>query len=357
MSDRPTDADPPIEPERWDALARYLAGESAPDEAERMRRWLEAEPGRAELVAAMDRSLARLAFQPPADLDVEAALDRVTARLQEAEVHVFPAPHPREQARPAWTTIALRVAAVLVLLLGGVFVWRTAVDRNQQAASAVATLETRVGQIDSVRLADGTRVVLGPDSRLTVAAAYGEDSREVELSGEALFDVPHDETRPFTVRAGSAVIRDLGTTFSVRNEPGEDVRVVVTSGSVLLHSATAAAGDGVTLAAGERGVLRQDGSVAAEAAGAAEEELAWASGQLVFLDAPLSRVSADLRRWYGVELRAADPALGDRRLTATFRGESRQQVLDIIALALGATVELRGDTAFLRPAALDGAAR
>jgi transmembrane sensor len=61
-------------------------------------------------------------------------------------------------------------------------------------------------------------------------------------------------------------------------------------------------------------------------------------------------VAADLRRWYGVELRVTDTALLRRHVSATFVGDSADRVLDVIALALGARVERRGDTAYLRPA-------
>lgn len=342
----------------WQELARYLAGEADAEQAERVHRWLEAEPARGDLMAKLDRALAGLAAEPTAGVDVEAALASVTAKLDEPVVHDLAARTARrEPARPGWTTIGLRVAAVLALVLGAALVWRTASGPEREVVAAAAVHETRVGQLDSVRLADGTQVVLGPASRLTVTVGYGGSSREVELSGEALFDVPHDDTSPFIVHAGGAVIRDLGTTFSVRNEPGEDVRVVVTSGSVLLQSAGAAQPDGLTLVAGESGVLRADGTVATDPAEMPERELAWTSGRLIFQDAPFQRVAAELRRWYGVELRAAHPAVAERRLTAIFHGETRDQVVEIVALALGASIQQRGDTVVLGPLEAESTSR
>ena len=74
-------------------------------------------------------------------------------------------------------------------------------------------------------------------------------------------------------------------------------------------------------------------------------------GRLVYHDAPIAEVRADLRRWYGLELRLTDSALDARHLTATFEGESADAVLRVIGLALGADVERRGDTAVVRPRA------
>ena len=61
----------------------------------------------------------------------------------------------------------------------------------------------------------------------------------------------------------------------------------------------------------------------------------------------MGEVAAALRRWYGVELQVPDTALAGRHLTMTFTGEPKGRVLETIALALGARLQLHGDTAVL----------
>lgn len=337
----------------WEALARFLAGESPPREADAVRAWLAADPGRQAVLGALDRALDHAVVPPVANLDVDAALARVHRRMDAPETPVTPlrrtAP-PSVAAPPRWRAPVLRAAAAAVVLFGGVFAWQ-AVRGGDEPAGGM-TFATAVGERDSVRLPDGTRVLLGPDSRLTLAAGYGENAREVDLRGEALFDVPHDDARPFTVHAGGARVRDIGTVFTVEADPG-GVRVVVTDGAVALRPETGAGDDELVLREGERGVLAQ-GRPRAERAAATEDDLAWTRGELVFRDAPLADVAAELRRWYGVELRA-DAAVSARRLTASFEGEDARQVLDVVALALGAEMTVRGDTAVL--SAATGSAR
>jgi len=120
-------------------------------------------------------------------------------------------------------------------------------------------------------------------------------------------------------------------------------------GVVLALSMTGAlpAAPGV-LNAGDRGTLDVAGTIRAQVGGASADDMAWTKGALVFRDAPLSKVRADLRRWYGVDLRVADSLLARRHVTASFTHESARQALDVIALALGGTVELRGDMATLK---------
>jgi transmembrane sensor len=356
MSNGTPNAGQPDGPVDWDALARYLAGESPAEEASAMRQWIAEDAARENLVSTLNRSIDRLAFRAPAGLDVEGALARVSARLDLPAASTPPAqaraPLPRGWAA-GWGVPVLRAVAMVVLLVGGaVFFWQ-ATQQQQDGRSLMAsaqTFATAVGERDSLGLPDGTSVLLGPGSALTVAAGYGKERREVELRGDALFDVPHDEARPFVVRAGAAAIRDLGTAFTVQTDDDGRVRVVVTSGAVVLHAAGTPEAAGAVLRQGDRGMLQEGGHAAVQRTAVTEDDLAWTRGRIVFSNAPLAQVSATLRRWFGIELRVADPALADRHLTASFTGESPEQVLKVIALALGAEVEMRGDTAVVRAA-------
>ncbi len=361
----------------WAVLARYLAGESSADEARAVSAWLAANPADAELLRALDT-----AATPPvpagagAPLDVEAALARVHARMDAApplriETHADPRPGDgvlplrRAGTRPAaggahtarWRIGALTAVAAALLAV------TLARPRDEQVPDTVATAErvitTATGVRDSVTLSDGSRIVLAPGTRLVIAAGYGRRARDVTLEGQARFSVSHDEARPFSVRVRGALVRDLGTEFTVRSAQTESdaVEVAVFEGSVSLDAAadsTAAqppAGRGVVLGPGDRGEVRRDGRVEARRGAATAEDTAWARGRLVFRGTPLSSVRAELRRWYGVDLRLADETLAQRRLTASFDGEPVDRVVDAIALAVGADVERSGGTVTLRRSA------
>ena len=185
-------------PPSWTTLSRFFAGDATPEEAGAVRQWLEA-------------------TSPPGPVDVEAALQQVKSRFGEAPVVPLAA-----RRGPA---IALRLAAAIALIAGAGLVWQ--LSRPSPVPSSPARIHaTAVGQTDSIPLPDGTLAILGPASRLSVVAGYGDGVRVVELEGVAWFDVTHDTSRPFRVRAGSAEIEDLGTRFGVTTT-GDEVRVVV----------------------------------------------------------------------------------------------------------------------------------
>jgi transmembrane sensor len=340
----------------WEAVARYFAGESTPDEMEVVRRWLEAHPAEASALSSLSSAAAQLTNATPPDLDVEAALKRVTARRDAADVIPIgsrrtPTRTPSRTVAPArrWQPFAMPAAAAAVLLVAAGLFWHSKQNGGytNPSGAAAQTFATTVGQRDSVRLSDGTRVVLAPQSQLIVAAGYGNTVREVELKGEAYFDVHHDAARPFLVRAGDADIRDLGTTFTVRATGEQGVRLAVTSGSVSLAS-QAAQDNAVVLRPGDAATLASNGQTLVERGGAVEPDTAWTRGRLVFREAPVGTVRTELRRWYGIDLQI-DSSFDERHLSMTFDGESADRVLEVIALSLGAEVTKQGNVAVIKP--------
>jgi transmembrane sensor len=170
------------------------------------------------------------------------------------------------------------------------------------------------------------------------------------LHGDAVFIVQHDPARPFTVRVDHALIEDIGTTFAVESDAGNATRVSVLAGSVRLRALAPgpATDTGVTLAAGDRGTVDLTGVTRAERHVPVADDIAWMSGRLAFRNAPMAQIAGELHRWYGVLLEVTDSSLADRHVTTTF--DSDQPVDDAltkIGLALGAHVELHGDTATL----------
>src|SRR5439155_1527064 len=169
--------------------------------------WLETHPLAAECIEALER-----------------ALDKEEAK-----------PMPRRRRGSGLRGFG--IAAVLALVAGAAALWWLESSRLRPAMREFTTAR---GHRAAIRFADGTRILLGVDSRLRVPAAYGATAREAYLDGAAYFDVAHDPARPFAVHAGKGVIRDIGTRFGVRAYADEqDVEVVVADGKVSLGAAAA----------------------------------------------------------------------------------------------------------------------
>jgi len=339
----------------WEALARHLSGESSPEESARLEAALSEHPVDREILAALDRTMSRMSDDIPMDLDVEGALDRVKSRSSSgATVKDLQSGRSRRSSTAGTPATRWRVPfpaiAAAALLAAGVTGWVALRDRQpeQVALAQPRMLATGVGIRDSLTLPDGSRVVLGPLSSVSISRGYGAEGREVVIRGDAWFDVKHDEAKPFTVRAGDATIVDVGTRFAVRSDAADGVAVTVTEGSVSLSPANNSAAQGVILNAGDNALLQKSGQVITRRGTVTEDDVAWMRGRLLFREARIEEVIASVRRWYGIELRV-DPSLMNRHITATFDGESADRVLEVLRLVLGAEIERRGDTAVVRP--------
>jgi transmembrane sensor len=305
---------------------------------------LAADPVHAPLVHALQQAIRAPDPSPPPAVEVEAALASVRAKAKDAP--------PRtgyrrgsvislDSRRSRWRNLRFAVAASVLVVAGASLLWRaSSLPQLRTPAGTKTHFATAIGILDSIQLPDGSRVIMGPGSELALAADFGKVTRDLTLKGEARFEVVHDATHPFIVRTAEASFRDLGTVFAVHSDEAEGARVVVSEGVVAVQSRLSPTA--VSLEAGDRAVIGPEGGLRVQRAAATADDLAWMNGRLVFHDAPVAQVTADLRRWYGIELRV-DSVLVARHLSVTFeRGTVASDVGQIVAAALGGGLREEG---------------
>jgi transmembrane sensor len=327
----------------YDRAARFLAGEmSAADRAE-FESWVSRDAALREALSAAGSAFSHSRVRP--SVDVDAAWRKFKNRIELADD--TPVMELRT-GRRWWSNggVLLRAAAALAVIAGTAEVWRRVSADSTAGSATVASVagafETARGERRSINLPDGSQVELGVASSLMVAAAYGAPAREVTLSGEAFFRVEHDQARPFRVLARGAVVEDLGTEFAIRAYDADSaLRVAVVSGEVSVKAAESP----VHLAARDVAVVSAQGAVAVIRGVDVEAYSAFSAGRLVFDNATLGQVFAELERWYDVEIRVTDAAVRARRLTVPFEpGATLDTVLQTIELTIeGVRFSRRGD--------------
>jgi ferric-dicitrate binding protein FerR (iron transport regulator) len=194
----------------------------------------------------------------------------------------------------------------------------------------------------TIWLADSTRVVLAAKSRLTTTDGYGVRHRDVQLEGEAFVTVAHRaDVAPFRLRAGDAVIEDIGTAFVVRGGSRGAVTVSVTDGAVRVASAGASRD---TIELRRRGAAQVDSTGALTRLPDVDptEAVAWSQETFVVRNASLAHVADAVRSRYGITLSYDDPSLGERKVTADFGNDGAGTVAATIAATLGLDLERQG---------------
>lgn len=107
----------------------------------------------------------------------------------------------------------LRIAAAVAFMIGSLFGMRAYVFH--EISDRTTVLEAPAGQRIGIDLADGTHVWLNSESKIEYPVIFGRKSRQVKISGEAMFDVAPDAKRPFVVETFASTIEVLGTKFNV----------------------------------------------------------------------------------------------------------------------------------------------
>lgn len=260
------------------AWQRELAGDDA--DWDGFTAWLEADPKH------------RRAF------DEISLIDRMVDD-RAADLHSI-LPADREEAAPAAGRRRLIVGSVAAALAVAVGL-SLAQPRHQDSIYATAAGETR-----RIALGDGTAVELAPSSKLTIAAA---DRTALSLAhGEAFFTVRHDPSRNLSITAGDFAISDIGTKFAV-SLSGDALRVGVAEG----HVSVAGGHVDTSLSAGEQ-LIARSGATARKSSVAAGDVGSWRRGRLVYTDAPLGLVVADIARFSGQRI-ILSPELQGRRFS------------------------------------------
>jgi transmembrane sensor len=209
-----------------------------------------------------------------------------------------------------------------------------------------------MGQRAQFQLLDGTRVLLGPGSTLRYdTTTFGRSTRDLQLDGQAHFTVAHDPRRPFLVRTARTVTEDLGTEFAITDYIGDSAGVVVVaSGTVVVRSVLGDTSRPATLLRGGDLVrLGAEGRTTVRRGVDVMTSLAWTEGRLVFDDTPVGEVVTQLNRWYGGEVRLADPSLAALRFTAAYGAAAESTVVRELATAIGARVRRRDGSTLIVP--------
>lgn len=246
----------------------------------------------------------------------------------------------RAPRRPgSWARVSLRAvaaAACLVALGSGGYWWWLEQD----------VYATGIGEQRSTKLDDGSFIYLNTNSKVEVE--FSAQARHVRLlRGEALFVVERDSSRPFTVSAGDAVVRAIGTQFNVRKHArGADV--VVVEGAVQVTATDGLAGfPAQKLVAGEEAQV-SGGRIAPRNRQVVAEALAWRQRRLIFHDARLAEVAAEFNRYNRTKIRIEGDAAKEILLSGIFDADRPQALMLYAAKSPEFAVEPEGNDWVIR---------
>jgi transmembrane sensor len=193
-----------------------------------------------------------------------------------------------------------------------------------------------------IHLPDGSTVLLNEGSELTYSESFGQQTREVTLTGEGYFDVQHDPSKPFKVLTGKVTTTVLGTAFNVKAYPDQkEIKVTVTRGKVKVGDTQRT-----------YGLITPDQQIAVNTTTydfvqsniKAESATAWKSKYMILDDVSMEVAAAIIAEKYNVRVVFGNDDLKKCRITATFLNEENlDQVLTVVTGVVQANFTMQRD--------------
>lgn len=277
-------------------LFRYFSNEASAEEVAQIEQWLEEDPARqSEFDSAHYLFNAMILHSDElSKMTTPGALEK-TSRKSKVRRLVY--------------RYAAAAAAVVIAGLSGVFVERE-INYNKMTAQT-NVLEVPAGQRMSVTLSDGTQVQLNGNTRIEYPVIFSRKQRNVKLSGEAFFEVKHDERHPFIVETFASKVEVLGTRFNVyADEASEYFSAALVDGKVKVTTNDETA-EQVVLAPDEMVRFVNNHLVVTKVD--AENLISWTEGYVNLADTDFESLMHRFENVYGVKIvieRGTMPEIG-----------------------------------------------
>lgn len=223
------------------------------------------------------------------------------------------------------------IAASILLILG---IGSVIYLENMRDERYMYVVASGVRCIEPVFLSDGTKVRMGPNSQLIYPKHFEGKTRDVELRGQAFFDVAQDPERPFTVHTRSMNVTALGTAFEVFNHESENkLETILLNGKVKIDLGEPGATNlkEVFLNPDEMLVYDKQARTMKVKNVNAENYSGWRNGVLSFENERLSMILTRLEPWYGRKVNCPKEIAEKYRFTFKVRDESLERILFMLS--------------------------
>lgn len=227
----------------------------------------------------------------------------------------------------------LKIAASLLLILAiGIPALYFGVIREKEAGEIAHYLASE--GVATVDLPDGSRVYLNKGAEINYPRSF-KNNRDVELSGEAFFEVMSDPQNPFSVHTGEMVVTVMGTSFNVKElNHASDAEIYVKTGLVKVSLDNS---DQIIYLEPEQCGVVVNGTLSSKII-EDPNYISWKTKDFKFINSSLADVLNELEESYHVTIQTEDVDISDLKITTTYNGLSINAILETIATAFNLNV-------------------
>lgn len=349
----------------WVLIAHHLSGEITAAESTELQELLQQHPDKQHLFDILhsyfdlqDNSEGR---KTDSLVDDERRFRRI---IEQSEYQSDAGPITRtnpvlSRERNRFWPYAAAVACIVILSAVSFHYFHPKTPQIGNIAAKGNEIISRLGARTKLVLPDGSQVWLNSGSRLNYSNSYNETLREVDLEGEAYFDVAKVAGRPFIVHASSLNIKAVGTVFVIKSYPqDETIEATLLRGIIEVSRKDFPDGPKVILKPNEKLIFSKQpetelrhyagdtsgkriansiGKISVAAVSKAipdsnKAETSWVYNRLVFDGDSFQEMAKKMERWYNVKITINSKELLHYRFKGAFENETIKEALDALQL-------------------------
>jgi transmembrane sensor len=313
-----------------DLIGKVLAGEATAPEQETVMRWRKQSEANEKYFNQLNHIFDKAgAASVQVEFDADEAWSKVKSQLNKSDGKVIPI-----SRTPYFSP--LRVAATVFLLVAVSMVIYLKTAPPVQTLAVESEITTREDT-----LPDGSTAFLNKKTELKFEYNPREKTRKVKLKGEAYFTVKHEEEKPFIIEADEILVRDIGTEFNLKAYPDKDtIEIIVTHGEVQFYTKQ---DPGLNLKAGEKAIYSKRTKEFYRIEKPDTNTLAYKTKVFSFNNTDLRSVVALLNEVYNSKIKLGSESLYSCRLTANFKEDNPEIIVEVIAETMGLELTKKDD--------------
>ncbi len=321
-----------------DLLTRYVNGSCSADEIRQVNLWY-------DYISNEDIDLS--------EIEKIQIKNRISSSLMQS------LPPQKGEKKRAFVISTIKIAASLTLFLIAAYCLRynlSSKNTNLVAKDNISSDDfiehnNDTQQIVKIKLPDGSEVQLYPNAQLSYSKTWVAQKREVNLVGEAFFEVVKDSSRPFYVYSGEVTTKVLGTSFKI-NAPHKSkfIQVAVQTGKVSVFENAKKSSIGLNLSNGV--VLTPNEKVEYFM-----KDKHWVTSlvetpkvlptvnkkeDFIFNNTPILKILNKIQDGYAISIITDKEAVHTCTFTGDVSSMELYDMLNVICKAIGATYEVKG---------------
>jgi len=287
-------------------------------------------------------------------------LNSILENVRDTDTQIIP-------VKAWWRSVAFYsgVAATVLVTLGYFLVLNKPKTLNvsekepiliHMVANHMVETENQTNKDKRVTLEDKSVIVLSPNSKIIYPDKFSRDKREVQLVGDAFFEITKDPSKPFCVYSGNLITRVLGTSFRIKSKTKDHVEVEVVTGKVSVFENkevfgskqkpenAVKSGNGVVLTPNQRATYYPDSRhlITSLVETPVIIDFSVNTEKLVFSNTLLPDIIAGLQQEYGIEIVLANEGIAKCTFTGDLSELPLYEKLDLICKSNAAAYEVKG---------------